>query len=322
MRKIAALSSFFEEKHTQQVLDTAARCGFTVDLYSDDRIPEEKRGEYEVLYGFPSPKLLPTMTGMRWFCTASAGVDTYSDDALYADPEHILVTNSAGAFGTTIAEHILMVTLMLLRRMPAFEQVVRERRWVRTMPMRSICGSTVTILGTGDIGTNFARRAKALGAAAVYGVRRTKKAADPAYDGIYTHEELDALLPKTDILLLALPATPETDRILSRQRIALLSKNAIVVNVGRGNAIDQEALMEALNEERIAGAALDVMEPEPLPVNHPLWDTRNLLLTPHISGNMSLGITRDLDVSMFCEDLENYAAGRPLKHLVDRKLGY
>ncbi len=322
MRKIAALSSFMEEHHIQQVLDTAARCGFTVDLYPDDCIPMEKRGEYEVLYGFPAPDVLPTMTGMRWFCAASAGVDTYSDDALYHDPKNIIVSNSAGAFGITIAEHILMVTLMLLRRMPAFEQVVRERRWVRVMPMRSICGSTVTVLGTGDIGTNFARRAKALGAAAVYGVRRTKKAADPCFDGVYTHEELDSLLPGTDILLLALPATPETDHILNRRRIALLNKGAIVVNVGRGNAIDQDALMEALNDERIAGAALDVMVPEPLPADHPLWDTKNLLLTPHISGNMSLGITRDLDVSMFCEDLENYAAGRPLKQQVDRKLGY
>ena len=322
MRKIAVLSSFFEAHHTQQVLDTAARCGFTVDLYNDDTIPQEKRGEYEVLYGFPTPSLLPTMTGMRWFCSASAGIDMYADDALYADGENVIVSNSAGAFGITIAEHIMMVTLMLLRQMPAFQQVVRERRWVRSMPMRSICGSTVTILGTGDIGTNFARRAKAMGAAAVYGVRRTKKAADSCYDGVYTHEELDSLLPKTDILLLALPATPETDKFLSRERIALLKESAIVVNVGRGNAIDQDALMEALNAERIAGAALDVMDPEPLPADHPLWDTKNLLLTPHISGNMSLGITRDLDVSMFCEDLENYAAGRPLKQQVDRKLGY
>ena len=102
----------------------------------------------------------------------------------------------------------------------------------------------------------------------------------------------------------------------------MLGKDSLVLNVGRGTAIDQAALVEALNEERIAGAGLDVMDPEPLPADDPLWSAKNLVLTPHISGNMSLGITRDLDVDLFCRDLENYAAGRPLQQLVDRKLGY
>ena len=140
--------------------------------------------------------------------------------------------------------------------------------------------NTITVLGTGDIGTEFARRAKAMGAKDIRGVRRTKKAADPAFDGVFTHEELDSLLPDTDILVMALPSTADTVGILSRERIALLPRDAIVVNVGRGTAIDQEALMEALNAGRIAGAALDVVVPEPLPREHPLWSTRNLLLTP------------------------------------------
>lgn len=95
-----------------------------------------------------------------------------------------------------------------------------------------------------------------------------------------------------------------------------------MVNVGRGTAIDQDALMEALNAGRLAGAALDVVRPEPLPPEHPLWNTKNLLLTPHLSGFMSLGITRDTAVALFCEDFENYIAGRPLKRLVDRRKGY
>ena len=139
---------------------------------------------------------------------------------------------------------------------------------------------------------------------------------------MYTLDELNSVLPKTEILVMALPGTKETAHILSRERIALLPRDAYVVNVGRGTAIDQEALMEALNADRLAGAALDVCVPEPLPKDHPLWDTKNLLLTPHISGNMSLGITRDLDVELFCEDLRNYAAGRKLKRLVDRAVGY
>ena len=321
MRKIAVLSSFMEEHHIEKIRTVAERCGFSVGFFADDRLPKDSCADYEVLYGMPGPALLKRMTALKWFCTPSAGVEPYTPDEIYPSPD-VLLTNSAGAYGITISEHILMVTLMLLRQMPAFQQVVAERRWVRQMPMRSICGSTITVLGTGDIGTNFARRAKALGARSVYGVRRTKKAGDPCFDAIYAMDELDAILPQTDILVMALPGTAETAGTLSRRRIALLPAHAVVVNVGRGSAVDQEALMEALNQERIAGAALDVMVPEPLPQDHPLWEAKNILITPHISGNMSLGITRDLDVDLFCRDLENYAAGRPLQQLVDRKLGY
>ena len=321
MRKIAAVTPFADEKHRAKITETAARCGFTVDFYHGDTLPEEKAAEYEVIFGMPRRDCLKTATNLKWFCASFAGVDSVVDDKYYANP-NVILTNSAGAYGTTIAEHIIMVTLMLLRRMPDFQQIVRERRWVQSLPMRSIYGSTITVLGTGDIGTSFARRAKAMGAAKIYGVRRSKKAGDPCYDAIYTHDELDEVLPKTEILVMALPSTPNTIGILSRERIALLPPEAIVVNVGRGTAIDQDALMEALNAERIAGAALDVMIPEPLPADHPLWDTKNLLLTPHVSGNMSLPLTRDKDVDMFCEDLENYAAGRPLLRLVDRKRGY
>ena len=161
-----------------------------------------------------------------------------------------------------------------------------------------------------------------MGAKRIVGVRRSDKPGDLCYDEMYTFSQLDRVLPQTEILVMALPSTPETAGILSRERIALLPPDAIVVNVGRGTAVDQDALMEALNAGRIAGAALDVMVPEPLPADHPLWETKNLLLTTHISGNMSLGLTCDLDVELFCEDLENYAAGRPLERLVDRKRGY
>lgn len=321
MKKIAASDVFFTPEHREQIEKTAAECGYSVDFYPDGHLPPERAAEYEIVYGCCLPGELKAAANLKWFCCSFAGVDIYMDESIYPHPG-VLLSNSSGAYGITIAEHIIMVTLMLLRRMPEFEKVVRERGWLRTLPMRSICGSSITILGTGDIGTNFAVRAKALGAKAVRGVRRTQKAGDPAYDAMYTFAELDSVLPKTEILVMALPGTPETHHILSRERIALLPEGAYVVNVGRGSAIDQEALMEALNGGHLAGAALDVMVPEPLPKDHPLWDTKNLLLTPHISGNMSLGITCDRDVALFCEDLKNFASGKKLERFVDRSLGY
>ena len=121
---------------------------------------------------------------------------------------------------------------------------------------------------------------------------------------------------------MALPGTPDTFHLLDRRRIALLPKEAYVVNVGRGSAIEQSALADALNSGAIAGAALDVMTPEPLPVDDPLWDAKNLILTPHVSGNMTLGYTREENVRLFCENLSRYAEGQSLKGLVDRTRGY
>ena len=162
-----------------------------------------------------------------------------------------------------------------------------------------------------------------MGAEKIIGLSRSGKAREAGiFDETSPISQLDRLLSDTELLVMALPNTPETVNILNRERIARLPKEAIVINVGRGNALDQAALAEALNTDHIAGAALDVVDPEPLPENDPLWDTKHLILTPHISGNLTLGYTCDRNVELFCEDLANYAAGRPLSHLVDRKRGY
>ena len=322
MRKIAVYDNFTEPKHRQQINDVAAKYGFAVDYYAAPQtVPPEKRGEYEVIYGMPRPSELKTFTNLKWFCGSFAGVDAYLDDSLYPSPE-VMLSNSSGAYGVTIAEHLIMVTLMLLRHEMTYCADAAAHRWGAVQPMRSIIGSTITVLGTGDIGTEFARRAKAMGAASIRGVRRTRKAADPAFDAIYTHDELDTLLPDTDILVMALPSTGETKNILSAERIALLPPTAYVVNVGRGSAIDQPALVEALNAGKLAGAALDVFAEEPVPAGDPVWTAQNLLLTPHISGQMSLGYTRDRNVALFCEDLERYGRGEKPARLVDRRIGY
>ena len=322
MRRIAVYDNFTEPKHRQQINDTAAKYGFAVDYYAAPQtVPPEKRDEYEVIYGMPKPSELKSFTNLKWFCGSFAGVDAYLDDSLYPSPE-VMLSNSSGAYGVTIAEHLIMVTLMLLRHEMSYCADAAAHRWGAVQPMRSIIGSTITVLGTGDIGTEFARRAKAMGAASIRGVRRTRKAADPAFDAIYTHDELDTLLPDTDILVMALPSTGETKNILSAERIALLPPTAYVVNVGRGSAIDQNALVAALNGGRIAGAALDVFAEEPVPAGDPVWTAQNLLLTPHISGQMSLGYTRDRNVALFCEDLERYGRGEKPTRLVDRRIGY
>ena len=323
MRKIAIYVNFMNDAYRQRIDSTAKSLGFIPEYY--DGACDEARlaaaiGEYEIIYGHPTPKLLKNARKLRWLCTDFAGVELYLDPAVWPDPA-CLLSNSSGAYGPTISEHIIMVLLMLLRRMPEYQAALADRQWPYYTPIRSITGSRIVMLGTGDIGSNTARRLKALGAE-VTGVCRSGQSREPAFSHVVPTAELEAVLPQADAIILALPATAETAGILSRKRLALLPPTAYVVNVGRGAAIDQNALVEALLAGRLAGAALDVMTPEPLPQDHPLWTCPNTILTPHVSGNMSLGLTCGLDVDMFLRDLERYAAGKLPENLVDRVRGY
>lgn len=320
MRKLAVCANFITEKHRCQIEQTAGNAGFSVTFFETQAGLAEEIADFEVLFGYIPPELLAGARRLRWLCAASAGVDHLLEDSLWPRPD-CLLSNASGAYGPTISEHIVMVLLMLLRRMPEYQAAAARREWPYLSPIRSITGSRMVLLGTGDIGSNAARRLKALGAE-ITGVCRSGRSAEPAFDRVVPLSELDGVLPAADAVILSLPATAETKGVLSRRRLALLPETAFVVNVGRGSAIDQEALVEALQTGKLAGAALDVMTPEPLPEDHPLWSCPNTIITPHISGNMSLGLTCDLDVAMFCEDLVRYAGGKTPAHLVDRRRGY
>ena len=257
---------------------------------------------------------------LRWLCTPSAGVNQFAAPGVFASPEAVL-SNSSGAYGVTIAEHIVMVTLELMRRQQAYTQIVDRREWKLDLPVRSIRDSRVTLLGTGDIGQEAAIRLRAFSPASLTGVNRGGKNPRGLFDRVFTQDQVDAVLPETDLLILSLPGTAETDHLMDERRLSLLPEGALIVNVGRGNAVDQRALETELRAGRLS-AALDVFEKEPLPQDDSLWDCPNLLLTPHVAGNLTLPYTKERIVSLFLEDLENYCAGRPLKRQVDLNQGY
>ena len=322
-RDICVFQEFLTPAHKAQITAAADAAGFVPHFFTLDQRAEAEAclQHCEVLYAHDVPMLRAAPETLKWYCCSFAGVDPYcKDDGIFKNPACIL-TNS-NVYGVTIAEHVVMVTLMLLRRMPEYEAVVRRRGWSNQLPIRSIRDNEFTILGTGNIGNHVAARMRGMGAAKLIGLSRSGRAQEGIYDEVYPISELDEVLKRTQILVMALPGTAETIRILNRARIALLPPDAYIINVGRGTAVDQAALKEALDGGRLAGAALDVMDPEPLPAEDPLWDTKNLILTPHVSGNMTLGYTCDENVRLFCEDLQNYAAGKPLNGYVDRKRGY
>ncbi len=321
-RDICICQEFLTEAHRARIRDAADQAGFVPHFFTPEQFEEARAclQHCEVLYAHSLDLLRSAPASLKWYCCSYAGVDPYCKaPSVFANPDCML-TNS-NSYGVTIAEHVVMVTLMLLRRIPEYEAVVRDRGWSNQLPIRSIRDNEFTLLGTGNIGVNVAERLRGMGAARITGLSRSGRAV-PGFDAVYPISRLDEVLPSVKVLIMSLPSTPETVHILNRSRIALLPPEAYVVNVGRGTAIEQEPLIEALNGGRLAGAALDVMDPEPLPPDHPLWSAKNIILTPHVSGNMTLGYTCDVNVEMFCADLLRYGRGDPLQNLVDRTRGY
>jgi phosphoglycerate dehydrogenase-like enzyme len=310
------------EEQQQKIHDIAAAHGWQAVFEDDLEKAAQEARDAEILFG-GDQEPLGQAKALKWFCTNWAGVNAYLKDGVLPNDTCIL-SNSAGAYGVTISEHIVMTALMMMRQYHRHEAILNDTArtsWKEVVPMHSLCGSRITLLGTGDIGRTFASRVRGFMPKSVIGVNRSGRAV-PGCDRVYQVSELAEVLPKTDLLVMSLPETPETIGIMSRDMLALLPKDAYLVNVGRGSAIDEAALVDALNHDRLAGAALDVMQTEPLPADSPLRTAKHILLTPHCAGKMALDYTREKSVAMFCEDLENYLSGKPLKHRVDKKRGY
>jgi len=330
-RNICVCLEFLTAAHKAQIQQTAERLGFVVHFFDLTQKEEAKSclQNCEVFYGHTEELVRSASAELKWFCCSFAGVEPYcKDPAIFANPDCLL--SNTNCYGVTIAEHVMMLLLMLLRNMPSYEWMIQNRIWFNHLPSHMACsneittfyGSEITLLGTGDIGDHVAQRLRAIGASHIIGINRSGKADNNLYDEVFPISRLDEVLPKTKILIMSLPSTPETYNIMNRKRLKLLPPDAYLINVGRGNAIVQQELIEVMNDGHLTGVALDVVTPEPLPKDDPLWSVDRLLLTPHVAGNMAKGYTCDLNVSMFCEDLKNYATGCPLKQLVERQKGY
>lgn len=319
-RKIVVWIPGIPEGEMQRIAAEASRQGFRAVFPADREAAGMAAADAEILFT-QSPDLCREAPQVQWICAPSAGVDHFLKNGIPERAETQL-TNSSGAYGVTIAEHILMVTLEMMRRKAEYNEIVRERKWVRDLHIDSIYGSRITLLGTGDIGRECARRLRGFHPACLTGVNRQGQNPEGLFDRIVTTDLLEEVLPETDLLICSLPSTEKTDGLLDAEKLALLPPDARVVNVGRGSALDQKALEKMLREGRLAGAALDVFTEEPIPPEDSLWDCPGLLVTPHIAGNMTLDYTVNKIVSQFLEDLENYAAGRKLQHLVDRERAY
>lgn len=261
------------------------------------------------------PKLQPEAApALKMIFSVAAGVDTLPAEQMPPVP----YVNNRGAHAEKAGEFVAMALLMLANGMPDCIANQQNRVWGQRFT-RGLRGRRLTILGLGSMGGAAAEQAKHFGMH-VTGLR-TRPAPHPGCDRVLPTDALDAVLPETEFLVIATPLTPATRKILDRRRIALLPQGASVVNIGRGPLVDQPALCAALDEGHLAGAVLDVFDPEPVPADDPIWTTRNVIMTPHVSVDDAVSyIPRSLDI--FFANLAAFERGAPLLTPVDFARGY
>jgi phosphoglycerate dehydrogenase-like enzyme len=280
--------------------------------------------EADVILGWAvSPKNFATAERLRWIQVFAAGVSTWLFPALIESP--VLVTNGRGLHAVSMAEHTLGVMLAFARKLHLARDAQHERRWtqdelwVGPPPFTALAGGTLGLVGFGAVGSAIAERAAALGVRVIAVRRHPLANPAPAHEQWGT-ERLAELIARSDWLVLAVPETPATRHLVGAAELRSMKPGAILINLGRGALVDELALVAALRDGTIAGAALDVFEQEPLPADHPLWALPNVIATPHVSGIGPRYWERGLE--LFTRNLRAFRDGRPLENLVDKRAGY
>ncbi len=248
--------------------------------------------------------------GLRWIQASGLGIDALLTPEVLESG--LTVTVARGVCERPIAEWVLSAVLMVVKDLRTTLELQRERRWIHR-ETRSLLGRRAVLLGAGPVGVEIALLLRAVGLSVDVVARRRRD--DPSLGPVLGLEDLDALLPHADDVVLALPLNSSTRGIMSAERLGRIAPGANLVNVGRGGLVDETALIAALENGHLGGAALDVFDVEPLPVDHPLWAMPQVLVSPHMSGDL-VG-WRDDVVRLFAGNLERWERGEPLAHVVD-----
>jgi phosphoglycerate dehydrogenase-like enzyme len=264
--------------------------------------------------------LLPQAPQLVWFAQFGAGVDWLLRHPALRDKPFVL-TNGSGIHAVPISEHILGMMLALAHQLDASWRSQQRHEWSRQhgQDVWELCGQTMVLVGVGAIGERTALLAQALGMR-VLGVRRNPERQAAGVERLVGPDRLRDLLPEADWLVLTVPLTPETHHQIGAPELALLKSSAVLINIGRGGTVDEQALIEALHRGALAGAGLDVFEQEPLPASSPLWDMPNVLITPHYAGATPKRSERAWE--LLSDNLERLIDNRPLRNVVDKTLGY
>jgi phosphoglycerate dehydrogenase-like enzyme len=265
-------------------------------------------------------KVWPHTAKVKWVHSLSAGVEKVLIPDFIESP--VPLTNARGVFKRSLAEFAIAGMLYFTKRVRRLVDSQRAHKW-DDFSTEFLENKIVGIVGYGEIGRECALLAKALGMK-IYALRRnpSRSANDPVLDKVFAPGELSKMLAGIDVLVAAAPLTPETRHMLSDDAFRKMKPSAIVINVGRGPVVDEAALIRAITEKRLGGAALDVFETEPLAADSPLWDFENVLISPHCTDRTTHPDWLDLSMQCFIDNFHRYRNGQPLENIVDKKAGY
>lgn len=286
---------------------------------------EQHIADAEIMFGISlRPAQFLAAKKLRWIHSQAAAVHQLMFPELVKSD--VMVTNAREVHGPVVAEQVMAMILALAKQIPAALRFQQQHVWGQDQisrdhsPRRDIAGATLGLVGLGSIGRNVARHASAMGMRVIAVREHPEKEKPTAVDEIFPTAKLNALLTQSDYVVLSAPVTPETTGMIGREQLAAMKVTACIINVGRGPLINEAALIEALRQRRIGGAALDVFDEEPLPGDSPFWDLENVLVTPHTAGISEKMWERHY--ALFSENLRRYLSGQPLLGVVDKLLGY
>jgi phosphoglycerate dehydrogenase-like enzyme len=286
---------------------------------------EQHLREAEIIFTISlRPEQFAAAGQLRWIHAPTAAVHQFVFPELVQSD--VILTNARAVHGPVVAEHVIALIFALARKTPQAALWQRKRLWGQAAIWgegarpREVAGATLGLIGLGSIGQNVAKKAAALGMRVIAVRERPEEGRPEGVSEVWASSQLDELLAESDYVVLAAPLTANTRKLMNAKRLARMKTEAYLINVGRGSQVDEDALVDALRNQRIAGAALDVFEQEPLPPDSPLWDLDNLLITPHTAGLTEKLWQRHYEV--FSENLGRYLAHQPLLYEVDKGRGY
>ena len=303
-----------DEADRYAALIRAPRRRVALHVCADPESAARVIGDVSVIYGWRVPSALYEKAAeLAWLQAMGAGVDWALGPEL---PPRVVVTRVPGIFGPWMAEYVLGWCAFVTQRVETYRAAQRERRWIDTVLPGRLRGTTLAVIGLGDIGRFIARTARALGMRVV-GVSRAG-AAVSGVDRVHRVRDIRRALAAADWVVVTVPLTDATRGLIGGAELRSMKPSAWLLNIARGAVVDEAALLEALERRTIAGAVLDVFPTEPLPPEHRLWSLDNVVITPHISGPS----TPDEIAPVFNENLARFLDGRRLRHVVDRTRGY
>jgi phosphoglycerate dehydrogenase-like enzyme len=339
------IGSYFEEEHVRRIREVDGRLRV---LYREDLVPpprwpgdhagpedwrrppeEDKEflamlGEAEVLYDFPQGHvrdLTRAAPNLRWLQASMAGAGEVAKKAGLLETD-VVVTTASGVYSGPLAEFVVMAMLQHAKNLDRLRRDKAEKAWHQAYS-DTLENKTLCVVGMGNIGRAIAERVRPFGTR-ILGVKRTVREDDPARshaDELHGTERLPDVLAEADYVVVTLPGTPETRHLVDADTIAAMKPGTYFANVGRGSVVNEGALVEALQSGHLSGAALDVFEVEPLPQESPLWELKNVIVSPHAT-DMVPALINERQTDLFCDNLRRYLEGEPLVNVLDKRLLY